>query len=294
MPVTCSGATPHYSSGYAMLLAFDVNNDGKIDSGELGGASTMKVAGRITDEEYAFIESAYNAGSINALCPRVTPPPTAITCSGATPHYPSGCDLLLAYDYDNDGIISTSEKNAAGSARGNLIITAEEYDFIVAAYNAGSVNALCPGCYGAPTPPPTMETRTMLLEEGKSYSIQVQLLPDYETLNATIYVSSTGVTCTVGPCGTTGPPGVVASGWTVTTYLKTAAVVGDVCSWITGLGGWRNLQWTSHVLEAYYVYIGADGHSVGFSPVTWNDVLGLYYYYINDPTAGNGKIGCGT
>ena len=146
----------------------------------------------------------------------------------------------------------------------------------------------CPGV----TPPPNMETRTMSLTEGQ-HTIQISLA-GYDTLNATINVSSTGVTCIVGPCNTQGPPGVTTSGWTVTTYLKTASVISDVCSWIDSIGGWRNIQWASHVLEAYYVYIGAAGHSVGFSPVTWNDVLGLYYYYINDPTAGNGKIGCGT
>lgn len=139
------------------------------------------------------------------------------------------------------------------------------------------------------------ETRTVSLTEGP-HDIQISL-DGYNTLQATINVSATGVTCVSvvgGACGGTGLPRVSTSAWTVTTYLKTATTVDDVCSWLTGLGGWRNLQWASHVLEAYYVYIGAAGHSVGFSPVTWNDVLGLYYYYINDPTAGNGKIGCGT
>lgn len=211
-----------------------------------------------------------------------------VTCTGTTTHFATGCELLNHYDTDNDGIISPDEATIADNAHTDGVITLDERNFVMDAYNLGSINAVCPGCY---TTPLDTETKTMALTEG-NHTIQISL-SGYDILQATINVSPTEVTCTAGPCGTTGPPGVMASGWTVTTYLKTTAVVSDVCSWITGLGGFRNLQWTSHVLEAYYVYIGAAGHSVGFSPVTWNDVLGLYYYYINDLSAGNGKTGCG-
>lgn len=140
-----------------------------------------------------------------------------------------------------------------------------------------------------------METRTVLLTEGQ-HTIQVSL-DGYDTLQATINVTAAAVLCSTvvdGACGGSSLPRLETSGWTVTAYLKAETVGTNVCTWVNGIGGWRNLQWSTHVLEAYYVYIGAADHSIGFSPVIWNDVLGLYYYYVNDPTAGNEKIGCGT
>ena len=143
---------------------------------------------------------------------------------------------------------------------------------------------------------------TKSLTEG-NHTIQVSLA-GYDTLNATINVTADGVLCVSvvnGACGGSDLPRVEVSGAnvtprTVTVYLKEATTASDVCSWIIGLGGWKSIEWTAHVLEAYYVYIGATGHSVGFSPVTWDDVLGLYYYYINqtanNPALGNSKTGC--
>lgn len=142
------------------------------------------------------------------------------------------------------------------------------------------------------------ETKTTSLTEA-DHDVQIQLA-GYETLDAVINVSATEVTCVSvagGACGGSGLPRLEASGWTVTAYLKEETAVSDVCSWITSIGGWKSIEWTAHVLEAYYVYIGAAGHSVGFSPVSWSDVLGLYYYYIyraeNNPTPGNDQTGCG-
>ena len=132
-------------------------------------------------------------------------------------------------------------------------------------------------------------------------------LSGYNILNAVINVSSTGVvTCksvTDGLCGGTALPRVSVSGSTVTGYLLSVAtptltpiptpVPADICSWITAQGGWNNLNWTNHVLKAYYVYIGAPGYTIGYSPVTWDSVLGLYYYYIGLKSMGNSKTGCG-
>ena len=140
-----------------------------------------------------------------------------------------------------------------------------------------------------------MTTISVELSEGK-HTIRVSK-DGYDTLTAEIDVGSSSVSCvsvngvTPGRCGQSTGPGVVASGWNVTVSLKEATTAG-VCSWIAGLsGGWKSIEWRTHVLEAYYVYIGATGHSVGFSPVTWNDVLALYYYYIgkdsDDPSQGN-------
>lgn len=184
--------------------ACDFNSDGKVDN---------------TD----FVEFSGHYGP----CPGVTPPPTAITCNSQTPRYPSGCELLLAVDGDKDGKVTEADFAAARQ----FGATEEELNFIVAAVEAGSINALCPGCYSET--PPNMETRTMSLSEGQ-HTIQISL-SGYDTLQATINVSSTGVTCvsvTGGACGGTGLPRVATSGWTVTTYLKTGAVAIGRCGWI--------------------------------------------------------------
>ena len=120
-------------------------------------------------------------------------------------------------------------------------------------------------------------------------------LAGYNTLNATINVSSTGVvTCvsvTGGACGGNALPRVAISGSTVTGYLVSTPT--DICTWITAQGGWDGLSWADNVLKAYYVYIGAPGYTIGYSPVTWDSVLGLYYYYIGLKDMGNNKTGCG-
>ena len=236
----------------------------------------------------------------------LTSPSAIISCTSATPHYSSGCALLLAYDRDNDGVISMSELFAATDDAEAGIITASEAKFVSDAYTAGVIDALCTGCYTPPyVPPPTNGGDPSSSPTPKSlaagdHNITISK-SNYETVVAKINVSSKGeVTCEsvtgVSGCGT-GYPRVEASGTSVKVYMAQTEVVSDVCAWITGLGGWKSIQWTPHVLEAYYVYIGATGHSVGFSPVTWDDVLGLYYYYINqsinDPSAGNAKTGCG-
>lgn len=133
-------------------------------------------------------------------------------------------------------------------------------------------------------------------------------LNGYETLSAKINVSDTGVvTCisvTGGSCGSSSPSGVTISNSTINGYLSVSAsptpsptptvtpAPADICEWIKGQGGWNNLYWSAHVLQAYYVYIGAEGKTIGYSPVTWNSVLGLYYYYMGQKDMGNSKTGC--
>lgn len=69
--------------------------------------------------------------------------PTAVECNKLTPHFASGCKLLLHYDDDNDGILDVTD-----SVQAKLDgMTEEEVDFIKKALMKGSINALCPGCY---------------------------------------------------------------------------------------------------------------------------------------------------
>lgn len=65
----CTEPTKHFMSGCALLKAFDMNNDGKIDDSELNAAASSQSIGSITADEYYFVAAAYVKGSINALCP---------------------------------------------------------------------------------------------------------------------------------------------------------------------------------------------------------------------------------
>jgi len=53
-----------------LLKRYDTNKNGKIDKEEYLKAITDYTAGRITREELQIIADAYEAGSINAVCPR--------------------------------------------------------------------------------------------------------------------------------------------------------------------------------------------------------------------------------
>jgi hypothetical protein len=87
-----------------------------------------------------------------------------------------------------------------------------------------------------------------------------------------------------------------AVGMVTVTAGMTASVsitlVLSICGWILSNGGWNNLNWTNNVLESYYTYIGAPGYSVDYTPLTWDSVLGLYYYYIGLKSEGNNKTNC--
>ena len=74
-----------------------------------------------------------------------------IACNSPTPNFDSGCALLLYFDTGNDGIISATERDAAWEAEFLGLITHSEAQFVEDAYNAGSINALCPGCFVVPS-----------------------------------------------------------------------------------------------------------------------------------------------
>ena len=89
--------------------------------------------------------------------PKATPSPDAtfklpdepkpITCTEDTGHFKTGCKLLLHYDADNDGKISDDEWGHALNDGMDEKITDQEFNMVHRAYNAGSINELCPGCY---------------------------------------------------------------------------------------------------------------------------------------------------
>ena len=74
-----------------------------------------------------------------------------IACDTATPNFDTGCDLLIYFDADHDGVIIPTERDNAWEAEGFGYITCKEAQFVEDAYDAGSINALCTGCFVAPS-----------------------------------------------------------------------------------------------------------------------------------------------
>ena len=115
-------------------------------------------------------------------------------------------------------------------------------------------------------------------------------LAGYDTLKATINVSSTGsITCvsvTGGYCNSSAHPGVRISGNTVTGYLKTAA--GGVCQWTMNKGGWDKIG-AFDIMALVKGYTGEQ--STGFT-VRSADIMGAVAYYSNNKSSGNNLTGC--
>jgi len=93
--------------------------------------------------------------------------PKPVTCNNPTDNFASGCELLLYYDADKDGVINLDELTQSYTDFENGVITEEEYDFVSDAYIAddeGHINALCPNCY---TPEPiTCDAPTLHFSSG--------------------------------------------------------------------------------------------------------------------------------
>ena len=154
MTITCDGQCPKFDgTGCELLLYYDKDRDGKLSMDEVydapDSAKNDKDAGLITREEFAFVADAYFAGTIDKKCEGCGTEET-ITCDGQCPKFDgTGCELLLYYDTNDDGIIDDSELNVAFKDAIAGTITADEYAFIRNSYNIGSINALpgCSGCY---------------------------------------------------------------------------------------------------------------------------------------------------
>ena len=241
------------------------------------------------------------------------PDPTCSDISTTNDAPKSGEQVRLYADWDGgDGHVITSASWDFGD--GTVSTVANPYKIwtnptsysvvytvrLVVKNDCGKQKAVTKDITVAPpyVPPPTNGGDPSSIAIPKSlevgdYNIKVEK-SGYEIVTAKTTVSSSGlVSCTDAVCLASGYPRVVASASSVRVYMAEGVAVSDVCTWITSIGGWRNLSWADHVLEAYYVYIGAAGHSVGFLPVTWDDVLVLYYYYIGSLSSAESKSGCG-
>ena len=223
----------------------------------------------------------------------LTSPSAIISCTSATPHYSSGCALLLAYDRDNDGVISMSELFAATDDAEAGIITASEAKFVSDAYTAGVIDALCTGCYTPPyVPPPTnggdpSSTATPKSLEVGDHNITITK-SKYETVVAKINVSSKGeVTCGsvtgVSGCGT-GYPRVEASGTSVRVYMAEGepSEVTSYTEWVSSKGGAsglrNNLAAVGNIIDGYLSSPGDIGY-IGFA-VSLGNVGSTIDYYL--------------
>ena len=89
----------------------------------------------------------YETYAVDCKTVTVTKAEDTITCTGPTPHFGSGCELLLHYDANNDGVIDGAEANNAISDQKSGLITEAEMDFVINAWKKGLINTSCPGCY---------------------------------------------------------------------------------------------------------------------------------------------------
>jgi PKD repeat protein len=126
-------------------------------------------------------------GSINRAC-AVTQAGAGITCTGGTSNFPlpeTGCDLLIFFDADHDGVISPTEKDNAWEAEMLGHITHQEASFVEDAYNAGSINALCYGCFVVPSLVISPTTHSSPAA-GETFTITVTSNIDWTVVNVDV------------------------------------------------------------------------------------------------------------
>lgn len=241
---------------------YDTDKSRRIEEGEKLNAYVDWRSSIITEEQYDAVYAAYNE---HILLPAYTT--ATITCSGTTPHHSSGCALLKHYDENNDGVISNSDRDWARRDRDDTrrgtadLLTTEECDFVIAAESAGSINAMCSGCFAAS--PPGTETRTTSLAEG-THNIVITLA-GYEEFKARINVGSSSVTCVRisgnAACGGSSLPRLNVTGtWEVTAHMKTGTGGTARCTWV----GTQNTDSVNFISDMVLAYNNLK--NIGFVP----------------------------
>jgi len=222
MAVTLTWVRDHYDS----------IKDRYIDKDEVKQVIYDFNDGTITKEQ---MDAALDAWRNHVLLPAYDTPPGAITCNGATPHYSSGCALLKHYDADDDGVIDGQDIINATIARRSHIITNDEYDFVSSAHNAGSINAVCPGCYSsAPSPPPQVCTPGAT----RCYNGTTTETCKSDGSGWTRHTCQSGYECKNGACVKTAPGG---------TEVKTSSLIEGNHNIQVSLAGYDTLKAMIHV-----------------------------------------------
>lgn len=115
-------------------------------------------------------------------------------------------------------------------------------------------------------------------------------LAGYDTLKATISISSTGsiscISVVKGYCNSSAHPGIKISSNVITGYLKASAI--GMCQWATNKGGWDKIG-AFDIMALVKGYTGEQ--SAGFT-VRSADIMGAVAYYSNNKSSGNSLSGC--
>lgn len=115
-------------------------------------------------------------------------------------------------------------------------------------------------------------------------------LAGYTQFKGIISVSSTGTVFCVsvegGTCGASGLPGMSVSYNVVTAIMK--ALTGEMCGWITGVGGWDKIA-AYDIMTLVRAY--TDQEDIGFE-VKSSDIMSSIAYYSGNVESGNQLAGC--
>lgn len=114
------------------------------------------------------------------------------------------------------------------------------------------------------------------------------LLEGYETILATVDVSTTGIMNCINVTAGTCADLLSIVGNAVTGLLNQIAVTDQVCTWISGVAGWQALA-TFDIMELIKGYLEIT--DLGFT-VTSTHIMGAIAYYNNQLSSGNALTGC--
>ena len=169
------------TTGCDLLKHYDTDGDGNISVDEFTVVINDYLGENTTLEEFLFVQDCYENSAypgIETKCPGCYIPPCTVTCAlddcPNTLGITTGCDLLLHYDADGDGIISIEEAEEATRDHFEGIISEKEVSFVWAVmYFEEEINIKCPGCYIPSDPNGDITSVTL---DGK-------LLPEGDTLD---------------------------------------------------------------------------------------------------------------
>ena len=113
-------------------------------------------------------------------------------------------------------------------------------------------------------------------------------LNGYETITATINVSSTGIVSCISVIGgmCTNLLSIVEN--TVTGLLKQIIIAAPVCDWISSIGGWQELA-TFDIMQLIQGYLNLINMEFTVSTA---HIMGAIAYYNNQLLSGNALTGC--
>lgn len=132
-----SGENPDYP-GYC-LVSLRENTHYKVEASKSG----VECLGAICQRDFQACTT------YTIPLEMISPTEPGLFCTEPTTHYPSGCELLLAYDVQGNGEINAGGLAKAADDYLAGTIAMEEFAFIQQASVAENINAVCPACYSS-------------------------------------------------------------------------------------------------------------------------------------------------